>query len=369
MNWQLANLLRAIAITLVIAIHASNSWWFGADGNTSLHDLSWEIFVDTSINQVGRFTVPLFVILSGFSLAKSEASRPFSFAQFWQRRSLRILPPYIFFSVVSIAIQPLFQSASWSEKLDYFWQVCQDGSADYHLYFLVIIIQCYISYPLLRLLPFSARNLGLLGGFTFCLFALRWSISLFSWFEPIAAYIPDSNHWIFWLTYFLLGIWLAKAPNWFAGCVQRLPSNMWGRIWAIAALLAVLEFYLATLKIGSAAAVGHYGRPTILLLTIAFLLWAMSWPYGKPRLGAGADPVSDPIPAYKNLGMKIIETLGNASFCIFLTHVWVLRLISPLEVVGGIAYPLMAIAISWLIGVLLWRLVRSVKGLNLILGA
>ncbi len=368
MNWQLSNLLRAIAITSVIAIHASNTWWFGVDGHPSLHELNWEIFVDTLINQVGRFTVPLFVILSGFSLAKSEASRSFSFVRFWQRRSIRIFPPYIFFSVISIALQPLFQASSWPEKLNHFWEVCQDGSADYHLYFLVIMIQCYISYPLLRLLPFSARNLALLGGFTFCLFALRWSISLFGWFEPIAAYIPNSNHWIFWLAYFLLGIWLAKAPNWFASCVQRLSSSTWGGIWAIAAILEVSEFYLAALKIGSAEAVGHYGRPTVVLLTIAFLLWAMSWQYGKEQLGAATDPLS-PVSKRQNFGTRMIETLGNASFCIFLTHVWVLRLISPLEVVGGIAYPLLAIATSWFAGVLVWRLVRSVKGLNLIFGA
>ncbi len=365
MNWQLSSLLRVISITLVIAIHASNRWWFGSNGDTSLERLNLEIFFDTTINQVGRFTVPLFVILSGFSLAKAETSRPFSFKRFWQRRAIRILPPYIFFSLINIAFQLRFQLADWSEKLNYLWQAFQKGSGDYHLYFLVIIIQCYISYPLLRLLPFTPRNLGLLAAFTISIFTLRWSISLFGWFESIAAYIPDSNHWIFWLSYFLLGIWLARAPEWFARCVQRLPSNIWGGIWAIAAIFELSEFYFAALKIGSAEAVGHYGRPTVFLLTISFLLWAMSWQYGIEPSGTGSE-----LPGtQKGLGLKMIETIGNASFSVFLTHVWILRLISPLELVGGFAYPLIAIIASWVVGILIWQLVRSVKGLNLIFGA
>jgi probable poly-beta-1,6-N-acetyl-D-glucosamine export protein len=211
MSRQLTNLLRAIAITLVVAIHASNSWYFGANGDVSLAQLNPVVFLDTLINQAGRFTVPLFVILSGFGLAMSEASRPFSFVGFWQRRSLRIVPPYMFFSLASIALQPLFQAASLPDKLSHFLKVSQNGSADYHLYFLVIIIQCYVAYPLLRQIPFSTRNLCLLGAFTICLFTLRWSISLFDLFPTIAPYLPDSNHWIFWLPYFLLGMWLAKA--------------------------------------------------------------------------------------------------------------------------------------------------------------
>ncbi|WP_019502157.1 acyltransferase [Pseudanabaena sp. PCC 6802] len=365
MSRQLTNLLRAIAITLVVAIHASNSWYFGANGDVSLAHLNPVVFLDTAINQAGRFTVPLFVILSGFGLTMSETSRPFCFVGFWQRRSLRIIPPYIFFSLVSIASQPLFQSASLPDKLNHLWQVSQDGAADYHLYFLAIIIQCYIAYPLLRQIPFSTRNLALLGSFTICLFTLRWSVSLFDLFPAIAPYLSDSNHCIFWLPYFLLGMWLAKAPDWFASQVRRLASRQWGWIWAIASTIEVSEFYFAALKMGSADAAGHYGRPTVLLMTIAFLLWAMSWQY-RQRSWSTHLNLSH---RHREIAATIIGILGSASFSIFLTHVWVLRLISPLEVAGGIAYLFIAAIASWGIGLSIWQRVRSVKVLNLILGA
>ena len=74
MTWELSDLLRAIATTIVISIHASHPWWFGVHDTTSINP---EIFFATFINQVGRWTVPMFVILSGFALAKSEEKRPF----------------------------------------------------------------------------------------------------------------------------------------------------------------------------------------------------------------------------------------------------------------------------------------------------
>ena len=87
MTWELSDLLRAIATTIVIGIHASHHWWFGVHDTTTIN---LEIFIDTIINQVGRFTVPIFVILSGFALAKSEEKRPFDLKIFFQRRLLRM---------------------------------------------------------------------------------------------------------------------------------------------------------------------------------------------------------------------------------------------------------------------------------------
>ncbi|MCA6624557.1 MAG: hypothetical protein IM542_18695, partial [Pseudanabaena sp. M165S2SP1A06QC] len=55
MTWELSDLLRAIATTIVIGIHASHHWWFGVHDTTTIN---FEIFIDTIINQVGRFTVP-----------------------------------------------------------------------------------------------------------------------------------------------------------------------------------------------------------------------------------------------------------------------------------------------------------------------
>jgi peptidoglycan/LPS O-acetylase OafA/YrhL len=352
MTWQLSNFLRAIAITVVIAIHASHSWWFGARGDEMLSEISVEIFIDTFVNQVGRLAVPIFVILSGFGLAQAELNRPFQFWGFMQRRCLRILPPYVFFTLLNLSFRDRFQSMDLPSKLADLLEALGNGSGDYHLYFLVIIIQCYISYPLLRRCQFSPMRLVALLVITFSLFTLRWSISLFGWFAPIAAYVPDSNHCLFWLPYFLLGTWLAKHPDWFAASIKRCTTNQWGAIWAIASGLELSEFYFAAIRMGAAEPAGHYGRPTVVLLTLAFLCWAMSWQGWKRRLSP-----------------QIIEVAGKSSFTIYLLHTQVLRLIAPLEVVGGIAYLFVAAIASWVVGIIVWKLVKPIKGLNIILGA
>jgi probable poly-beta-1,6-N-acetyl-D-glucosamine export protein len=359
MSWQLSNLLRAIATIIVISIHASHPWWFGANGTVSLDSLNWEVFIDTLINQVGRFTVPLFVILSGFGLAQSERSRPFQFKRFAQRRGLRILPPYLCFTLANLCFHQDFQIGTWSEKLEKTLIALRDGSGDYHLYFLVIIIQCYISYPLLRRIPFTGLNLAIASTFTLSLFTLRWAVSIFHWFPAIAPYLPNSNHCIFWLPYFLLGIWLAKVPDWFSELLKRFSTQIWGCLWAIAAALELGEFYYAAIHIGSAEAVGHYGRPTVLLLTITFLLWAMSWHTQN-------EPDSDP----KSPGLNLaIAKLGSASFTTYLVHTQVLRLIEPAKVLGGIGYLIVAAIASLAIGFLIWAIVKPIKGLNVIFGA
>lgn len=110
MTWELSDLLRVIATTIVIGIHASHHWWFGVKDLTTI---SPEIFIDTFINQVGRFTVPLFVILSGFSLSKSEENRPFNLKIFVQRRLWRIVPPYLLFTLLNIIGRSQFLTGDW----------------------------------------------------------------------------------------------------------------------------------------------------------------------------------------------------------------------------------------------------------------
>jgi peptidoglycan/LPS O-acetylase OafA/YrhL len=147
MTWELSDLLRAIATTIVIGIHASHHWWFGVNDTTTINP---EIFIDTLINQVGRFTVPMFVILSGFALAKSEEKRSFHLGTFIQRRLWRIVPPYFLFTLLNIIGRSQFLASDWLGQGQQIWQALTTGMGDYHLYFLGIIFQCYVVYPLLE---------------------------------------------------------------------------------------------------------------------------------------------------------------------------------------------------------------------------
>ena len=216
---------------------------------------------------------------------------------------------------------------------------------------MAIILKCYISYPLLRLWRFSPQRLAALLMFLITLCTLYWLNSLFG-LGAIANFIPSSDHIIFWLPYFLIGIWLAREPMWFGKLVQKLTSWQWGIVWAIAASLEVGEFYYSASLLKLAEPAGHYGRPTVVILSLIFLLWAMSWQ------------------TWKQIGSpKIIEISSGASFTTYLLHPDVLRVLTPLESLGGISYLLLSAIASWAVGILVWRIVKPVKVLNVALGA
>jgi surface polysaccharide O-acyltransferase-like enzyme len=354
MTWELSDLLRAIATTIVIGIHASHHWWFGVNDTTSIN---LEIFIDTIINQVGRFTVPMFVILSGFALSKSEEKRPFDFKIFLQRRLWRIVPPYLLFTMLNVVGRSQFLAADWLERGHQIWQAIATGMGDYHLYFLGIILQCYVIYPFLRRIPFTAKKLCLLLTFTFALFSLRWISATFGTFPQIATFLPDGNHVIYWLSYFQIGIWLAKDREWIDRFVSKWRSRIWGCSWgylfAIAAIVELSEFYWTAILKNSAEAVGHYTRPTVLLMSLSFLLWSISWQNLK-----------------ENRFMKLFsKDFSNASFTTYLVHVWVLRAIAPLEIVGGILFVPLVASVSWAIGIAIWRLVKSKRWIAIAFGA
>jgi len=349
MTWELSDLLRAIATTIVIGIHASHHWWFGVKDTVTMTP---EIFIDTFINQVGRFTVPIFVILSGFALSKSEEKHPFDLKIFCQRRLWRIIPPYILFTLLNVVGRSQFLAGSWQERLQQIWQALSTGMGDYHLYFLGIILQCYVSYPFLRRIAFTVKNLWVLLAIAFSLFSLRWISATFGLLTNLTSFLPDGNHVIYWLPYFQIGIWLSKDHGWSKQLVSQWRSHTWGYLFAITAILELGEFYGTAILKNSAEAVGHYTRPTIILVTLTFLLWTISW------------QIKEPIKAL--LSKKVF---ASASFTTYLIHVWILRAIAPLEVVGGILYVPLAATVSWLIGITIWRLVKLKRWSAIAFGA
>ncbi|PZO37411.1 MAG: hypothetical protein DCF19_18945 [Pseudanabaena frigida] len=398
MTWELSDLLRAIATTLVIGIHASHHWWFGVNNVTNIN---FEIFIDTIVNQVGRFTVPIFVILSGYALSKSEEKRPFDLKIFVQRRLWRIVPPYVLFTLLNVVGRSQFRDSDWLERGQQIWQAIATGMGDYHLYFLGIILQCYVCYPFLRHISFSVKNLYILLIFTFSLFSLRWSTANFGLLPNIGNLLSDGNHVIYWLPYFQIGIWLAKDREWTNLFVAKWRSRLWGYLFAIAATLELSEFYWMAIFKNSAEAIGHYTRPTVVLMTLSFLLWSISWKSWQSR----SFPISiamqeiartnqNPNKEKRRIAppffvwvlcpkLKLschiqdlwksfqisIKTLANASFTTYLIHVWILRAIAPLEIVGGILFVLLAAVISWLIGITVWKLVKTKRWIEIILGA
>ncbi|KJR45691.1 Integral membrane protein [Desulfosporosinus sp. I2] len=137
------NYLRGFGVLAVIAIHTTGYFTEVPQFNTLvLLNLWTDIF--------SQFAVPLFILISGFVLAKKYRG-DFSWIEFYKKRIRSIIPQYILFSVLYTIFnnKSVILSHSWSSNLKLFFTSILKADASYHLWFFAIIIQIYILYPLL----------------------------------------------------------------------------------------------------------------------------------------------------------------------------------------------------------------------------
>lgn len=90
------------------------------------------------------FCVPAFIFLSGFKLFKSYEKRPFKANSFFLRRFTKIAIPY-FIAVLLYIIY--FKSKGWLE--DGILKALFLGTVSAHFYYIIIILQLYILFPLI----------------------------------------------------------------------------------------------------------------------------------------------------------------------------------------------------------------------------
>lgn len=87
------DILRGIAIFGVILIHIiGSSFHFWNKGSQT-----WFIFL--TLDQMFRFSVPLFVFISGYTLY-SKYKDNFKYLEFYTRRVLKVLPWYFVWSLI-----------------------------------------------------------------------------------------------------------------------------------------------------------------------------------------------------------------------------------------------------------------------------
>ena len=138
--------LRCVAMLSVIAIHVSSTYLF-CDTKFQFGGINLAFF----FNQVTRFSVPLFLLLSGFSLAKG--GKPASCRAFWKGRVRRVILPYAVWLLLYSFANTGFSFPDWlAQFADPAWLVRTflTGQSAPQLYFIPILFQCYLLYPILR---------------------------------------------------------------------------------------------------------------------------------------------------------------------------------------------------------------------------
>jgi peptidoglycan/LPS O-acetylase OafA/YrhL len=281
--------LRALATLAVIGIHVSANY-----ADTSPGGLFF--------NQLVRFAVPMFVIISGYLLYFRDlsAARPESAARFYQKRFSKILWPYLLWTVfytlltqylLRIWPDPLTLAAAAGKHL--LW-----GTAGYHLYFMVIIIQCYLLYPLLRVWLQRYPHKALLILFVIGAVCQAWLYlhSIGRYPLPQIAY-PQIYMRAFpsWIFYFGLGMYAAHFREQIESglAAKRL---LWGSFWG-ASLLVLLWESRMTASFATSA------KPTIMVYAVIsfFFFYSVALQYSAMR-------------------MRCVEWFSRQSFLVYLSH-------------------------------------------------
>ncbi len=229
-------ILRAVAIIAVVGVH------FLASLPSQIYTSApWQPLT-VLLDQLSRMSVPMFVALSGFGLSLKYHQQAFSWWSFLRRRVVRLLPLYILLSLIFYVVFWFLPSWRPSNTPTSFITQLIWGRADYHLYFVPMLFQLYLLYPiLLRLVRrWPRKMLALSFGFQLALYAFFSAVENGSIANSLWSSDQQQYVWcISWIFYFVLGMYMAQVKfspqlRYLTGLLA-VGAGMFGLAWAVVA--------------------------------------------------------------------------------------------------------------------------------------
>jgi len=290
----------------------------------------------TFFNAFAMGGVGVFTMISGALLL--DLGRNKSIRRFYQRRFLRIVPPYIFWAVLYFAWRMHMEqeSLAWSQ----FPSAVVGGNAYYHLWFMLMIVELYLLTPLLRWVVSRVRREILIG----CLFlwfgveAIIPSLQHAFGYDIWTDYVPNYISYLGYVGYFVGGHILSSIRLNTRGMLLAGCAWITGIVWAGGMI------FLEARKAGGMLTVewgNHNFYPQVILVAIsAFLIlrnlpWESLWTW--------------------KTGASVVTAVSSASFTIYLLHPLLLELnwysFSPVCLHAAWVHPLVGIPLTVLFAV------------------
>lgn len=312
---EVVPLLKGLAIAGVVLTHILSSLP-GVIFTTS----QWSWFF-VGLDQTLRFCVPVFIGLSGYALARKYHFNAFELREFLQRRLWKLLPLYLVWSLILIVV--LSTVPQWRTTGDHIpiWWMLIVGGADYHLYFIPMIFQLYVLFPLFWMMMRRPEWRWLLLGVAFVSqFVLFGVVSHFlnTGIPRVGFLLSDQGQYILfssWWAYFLLGMLLAYLPR---------NLTQWRRRWQ-ALILALLGLSWMWITIDAWSAIQNGLDP---LYALRFTRWPVIV-YASLFMIVTVSGMERWERWLSLRGMILKKTLlwlGKYSFLIYLSHTFLLRL-------------------------------------------
>ncbi len=293
MNQRLPALdrLRVAATFAVIAIHI-----------TAAYVLVSPLAYYT--NQWVRFAVPLFIIMSGYLIYYADLNIGFlSLTSFYRKRLSKVLVPYLLWTWLYGSLTYSLSGAPL--KLDlliiFLAKHLAMGTAFYHLYFLLIILQLYLLYPWLRR-QLETKWISWLAA-SFVLTLTTQTILYLNMMNLITLPVRYQDLYLVafpgWLFYFVLGLCVALKKDAWESYLPRHRVSL-GGLYLISLGLLLLDSRITSTFAASI-------RPSVILYTVSsyFFFYALALRFKHPLSSLGS-------------------WLAQQSFLIFLAHPLVL---------------------------------------------
>lgn len=281
--------MRVIAILAVVLIHTSTKVL------EVTHYVLTNYLTTLFLNQIARFAVPLFFLISGFVLELSSGPS-LNYWAYIKKRFSKIVIPYIFWSLI-------YYFLIYNQNYENIIRVLLIGNASYQLYFIPTLCIFYLLFPLFH----KFYNL-----------ISKWWIIL-----PLGAF----QFWLLYQDYFVKNFPYndpvrISILNFFVFIVGIIASHHYGEIlefakkwkYYLAVFTAFMGFYVfnegyfkyyMTYNIG--AFYSQY-RPSVLIYTILIgLIFLVIFENANDKIN------------------KIITKLSELSYLVFFIHVIILE--------------------------------------------
>ncbi len=247
-------------------------------------------FIFFTFNQALRFCVPVFIFLSGFGLSLKYQNQPLNLKHFYISRLSKLLPLYLLWSAYYLFLSELIKP--WWKVLETgpIWKILLLGWSDYHLYFVSVILQLYLLYPLLiKLAKKFVKPLLVLSFLS--------QLGAYAYFSFASNPPPDqiqNTLFLTWIFYFVFGIYLASIKRFISSKLSFI-------LLFIGIFFSILDTYQYLNLSSNIVLAIRFTKIPLLLYSFGFISFFLSLPKNKLR-------------------NKTLSWLGQNSYLIYLAH-------------------------------------------------